>query len=439
MNVSGAEPVPAGKVKSGDYIPSSTDLEMAASNSSYFTDESMKRKKRKKRKITAWTAKHPCRASGLRWHRSQRRRRTLCRLFGVRIASNIPSTRLPTLCRISRSFRTEVECVLYHTIDLSTEYNCRHLKSLFLVLGRHEYLPLLRISSGGTGGAEPHFEAMHEAACTFDSSAQRPSGAGPPSRDLNQLHAYKTSIHTLDLPIILPVQLLQLHLSPFDEEDIMIAVKAYHELHGEMSLQMTSEILLNPYLYSWHPWEMGTCIRGFETHGFFTRVPVQTSAVMRHTLPLYARTLETLNMIMDSIPGIELAFLFDHLTAALPNLRRLRLNAGGGLYDGESFNPTREPVAPLPRPHKDEDEDDEYIGIPQDEHDFGCEIMQACPTLRRLELGIETYSASTAYSDGPASYIFTRTEDGTVDVERYWQKNYSDWGWNAKEDFKAWV
>ncbi|KAJ7055951.1 hypothetical protein C8F01DRAFT_1156452 [Mycena amicta] len=60
-----------------------------------------------------------------------------------RIASNIPSTRLPTLCRVSRSFRAEVERVLYHTIDLSTKYNRRRLKSLFLVLGRHEYLSLL--------------------------------------------------------------------------------------------------------------------------------------------------------------------------------------------------------------------------------------------------------------------------------------------------------
>ncbi|KAJ7054880.1 hypothetical protein C8F01DRAFT_1088619 [Mycena amicta] len=56
--------------------------------------------------------------------------------------------------------------------------------------------------------------------------------------------------------------------------------RRFSRLAQEMSLQMTSEILLNPYLYSWHPWETGTCIRGFETHGFFTRVPVQTSAGM---------------------------------------------------------------------------------------------------------------------------------------------------------------
>ncbi|KAJ7060351.1 hypothetical protein C8F01DRAFT_1369991 [Mycena amicta] len=263
--------------------------------------------------------------------------------------------------------------------------------------------------------------------------------------DLSSLRAYETSIETLDLPVIPPVQLLQLHLSTFNEEDI---------------------------------------------------------AVVQHALPLYAGTLETLNVIMDGIPDIELAFLLDHLAAALPNLRQLRVCppsgdhepanlTEGGPYSGEPFNAIFSALARFTAldslvlqlrseisfeffdfnpsdPEEDSDADDDadekrsywlgypeelrwmaldykpkdyeakYTIIPQDERDFGCEIMRACPTLRRLELGIETYSTSSTDSDGPASYTFTRTEgkDGTVDVKRYRQKN---WEWNAKEDFDAWV
>ncbi|KAJ7060353.1 hypothetical protein C8F01DRAFT_1369993 [Mycena amicta] len=369
-----------------------------------------------------------------------------------RIAANIPSTRLPTLCRVSRSFRAEVERVLYHTIDLSTKYNRRRLKSLFLVLGRHEYLCLLVravfLSAGSSRGFLPEDQdelsrilkrCAKLRALSIHRLSEFPLLDVHPG-DLNQLRAYETSVDTLDLPVVPPVQLLQLHLSTFKEEDI---------------------------------------------------------AIVKHALPLYAGTLETLNVIMDGIYGIGLAFLFDHLAAALPNLRQLRVcppsgthaapNLNGGPYDGESFNPILSalakftaldslvfhlrselnlefyvlpPSAPERSYHlgypedlgwdadedkddsdsdKDEDEDDEDTRIPRNERDFGCEIMLACPTLRRLELGIETYSRSPTYLDGPASYIFTRTEGGTVDAESYRQKNWGDWGWTAKEDFAAWI
>ncbi|KAJ7050470.1 hypothetical protein C8F01DRAFT_1092311 [Mycena amicta] len=58
----------------------------------------------------------------------------------------------------------------------------------------------------------------------------------------------------------------------------------------EMTLQMTSGTLLNPYLYSWHPWEMGTCIRGF-FHGYLCKHP--------RVWTLYSASLATSQRLWD--------------------------------------------------------------------------------------------------------------------------------------------
>nr|GAT53469.1 predicted protein [Mycena chlorophos] len=76
--------------------------------------------------------------------------------------------------------------------------------------------------------------------------------------------------------------------------------------------------------------------------------------------------------------------------------------------------------------------------IPDDERDFGCEIMTACPTLLRLDLGVETYAGSSE-GNGPRAYKFTRSEGERVVVEKYPRQTWRHWGWEPSDDFVKYI
>nr|GAT53467.1 predicted protein [Mycena chlorophos] len=426
----------------------------------------------------------------------------------VQIASNLVVPQLLVLCRVSRAFRTAAERVLYHDVDLR-QCNRRRLKSLFLAMKRHEHLPSLvrKLALGEpTGGYRP---TEMEELCgilkrcvrlrvldTVDVGEGFVEGLAAQGVSLPALRTYKAAHDALLHAPPASLKLLILHY--FDNEDresIVTALSSYSEtldtlvvlMHEVSNIKLVG--ILEPVALAL-PRLRRLCIS-----------PPQDDRTpnLRKGGPYHCYQGEALEPIFAALSKFSaLESLVFHLRAQA-NLEffwisknaeqgRTRTYALG--YPHKAMNALAGnvedvpdsvylPLPPAPDNHTkggddDDDDDDnsddgydsdesEEKRIPKDEYrdDFGCEIMlKACPTLRRVDLGIETYPGQTEVSCGPQVYVLTPITGASdasdavasgldINIERYrpaprpWQRGqYSDagreWGWSLEEEKDKW-